>query len=510
MTLRRLYCVSILLAAAISAAGQEGETYLLSNRAFLDTFQGRTAYAELAARKDDGGLISLSQSPDSYLTGVTTESFIRTSGNVTFYGKMSWNYFQGKDMGGQILMDPEYNPVNFLESTDTTRGTKKRETYNLKGGLSYRLGRRWAVGAGIDYTSADQTKIKDPRFSSIWMDVNASAGIMFRATRKFMLGASFTFRNTLEQLRGGIYGTTDKQYFILTDKGGFFGTVAELAGDYNSISVNNSRPMYNRFYGASFQAVVGEYFSSEFRARRRTGYYGRRSSSTATFFEFSGFDLGFSGKVMVPFGASRHKAFLNAWAETISNSENKFKYITPTGQSTVVQYTGQDRIYSSSGIFTEFGYEWKYGSVFALGLSGKTRMRSSKTTLYPFWRLRSDTFAEADLWGRYTFAAGKCSITAEAHALAGMGSGVPNNDGSEIEAASTVIRSFDLYLNKQFEYDTATRAGGAFAVTCTLPAFGKVIPYVKLGDQYITLLSAPQYLEGGERNTATITLGCNF
>ena len=506
MNLKGLITVALLLAAALGAAGQEG--YRMSNNAFLDTFKGHTASASLDFRKDDGGLISLSQSPDSYLTGASTQSWYRVSDRLGFYGKMSWQYFQGKDMGGQILMDPDYNPVNFLENTLATKGVKKKETYCLGGGLSWRLGQRWALGAGISYTSADQTKIKDPRFSNVWMDVDVHVGTMFRAGEKLLLGASLTYRNTIEQLRGGIYGTTDKQYYVSTDKGGFMGTVAELTGDYNYVPVSETRPMINNFYGVSLQTAMDGVFTSELWIRKRDGYYGRRSSTKAIYFVFGGLEGGYSGRVSMPGG---HSLYLDVKAETLSNAENKFRYVTPSGKNTVVDYTGQDQVSRRFNLSGLLGYSW-HGRNLSAGLSLDGRTGREKTTLYPLYRIRNVSSAGADIWGRYSFSVlGTYSnVSVEAHAMAGGGFGNPAQDGTLASASSTAIRSFDDYLYRQFEYDTAKRAGACLSVKYTMPAGRGFTPYVGVSDSYTTLLSAPEFLDGASRNTATITLGCNF
>lgn len=520
MTLRHLLTTALILAGAAIAAGQDKGDYYqfvasnpyleLSNAAFMNTFQGRIGVMKTEFLKHDGGFISLNESPDSWLAGGLTESYYRAGDRLTFYGKMHWQYFEGKDMGGQVLMDPGYNPVNFLESGFENKGIKKRETYNLIGGLSYRLGKRFAAGIRLDYTSADQTKVKDPRFNNIWMDINANAGISFRFARKSMIGVSFLYRNTLEQVRGGKYGTTDKQYYIQTDKGGFYGTVTELSGDYNHISDQNARPMENRFYGFAAQLVVSDKFSSEFWARTRSGYYGRKSSSTATFFEFTGAEMGYDGKLTLPFGRSLHMLTLSARMESLTNNENKFKYITPTGQNTQVNYTGQDKIMSRTGTYANVAYTWYYGSRFAAGIGSGARIRNGKTTLYPFWRKYKDFYSDAEVWGRCGFPAGPGIISIEAHLNAGFGVGTPKNDGSEFEASSKTIRSFDDYLYRQFEFDTAKRAGASLSVKYALPAGKGFIPYVGISDSYLSLLNAPEYLDGASRNIATITLGCNF
>ena len=137
-------------------------------------------------------------------------------------------------------------------------------------------------------------------------------------------------------------------------------------------------------------------------------------------------------------------------------------------------------------------------------------MRSGKTSLYPFWRKYNDTYSQAEVWGRYNVPAGPCIIAIEAHVNAGSGVGTPKKDGSEFEASSKTIRSFDDYLYRQFEYDTAQRAGASLSVKCSLPRRGGFTPYISLGDSFTTLLKEPEYLDGRERNIATASIGCNF
>ena len=43
-------------------------------------------------------------------------------------------------------------------------------------------------------------KIKDPRFSNVWMDLDLNAGVRYVLSDFLTLGASLKWRNTLEQL----------------------------------------------------------------------------------------------------------------------------------------------------------------------------------------------------------------------------------------------------------------------------------------------------------------------
>lgn len=527
MALHRYFTALCLLCAAFTAAGQtepvrdfrftvDNHPFLsLSNPALLDGFNGLMARAEADFRKDNGKLISLTESPDSWQAGAGAEAYKRCGERLTFYGKMAWQHFSGKDMGGQVLIDPAYNPVNFLESSPLTKGNKTRERYELAGGLSYKIGPRWALGFQMNYTSADQTKIRDPRFSNVWMDLDVNAGATFKASDKLVLGASLQFRNTLELVKGGIYGVTDQQYFVQTDKGGFFGTTSPVDGDYNYISVTNPRPMMNYFLGGALQVVVNNRFSNELRLRYRTGYYGRKSSSTATFFEFDGVQGDYKGKLLLPSGKNLQVVALEAGMESLTNRENKFQYVTPTGQNTVVNYTGQDVILKRTRLDARLSYTFhkgvdNQGTSLTLGARLDGRMLNQTTTLFPLTRKQQVISYGADLYGSKRFQAGKVRLTAELHALFGGGFVTPKEDSTSASTSSTSIKSYDDYLNQYFEYETALRTGGQVALTCSLPSLGRCLPYLTLWDRYLTLTSAPAYLEGAGRNVAGISIGCNF
>lgn len=89
------------------------------------------------------------------------------------------------------------------------------------------------------------------------------------------------------------------------------------------------------------------------------------------------------------------------------------------------------------------------------------------------------------------------------------GSGNPRTDGS-YSSGTSKVKSFDNWLYRQFEYNTASRAGGELSFTWTWLKFSNLAPYLKISDRFISLLHAPEYLSGGYRNMAQVTLGCNF
>ena len=517
---------AVLLCLAVNTAGQEAardfrfvydtNPYLnLGNPAAISFWDGRIATAEVSFGKKDGGLRDISESSDSWEVVAGTESYFRVSDLIAFHGKVAWSDFSGKDMGGPIMMFPGYDPVNFLESTVETAGRKQRELYTLCGEIALSPGRRWGIGIGVNYQAGDQTKVKDPRFSNIWMDLDVNAGVTFAASDFLQLGAAFRWRNTLENVKGHIYGTTDRQYFICTDKGGFFGTVAELTGDYNYIPDSTPRPMNNDWIGGSLQVILGGVFSSDFSYLKRSGYYGKKSSTTATFFEFGGMKAGYEGLLALPVEKNMHRAAVSVSYEQLTNNENQFRYTTPEGGNTIVEYTGQNQICNIKTLSAAVDYRWlgniKDGGRAAttIGVRGGWHSTGITTIVYPFWRTQSIKRIDAELYCQKNFFSGSNIFTADLSAFGLYGFGSKKIDGTYVATTSTSLRSFDNYLDKHYEFETAPRAGASLAFTYTR-VMKHLAPWIKVADSLTSLIAAPEFLTGRTRNVFTVSIGCNF
>jgi len=527
MNFRFRISVFALLTLAIAAGAQQRrdynftlqtDPYLTSaNPAVIDRFSGdRLATAELTFAKNDGLVCSLTESSNSLAAGALTEAFVKVSDRVAFYGKLSYNYFNGKGMGGQVLMDPEYNPVNFLESTDTTVGTKVRELYNVAGGMTFKFSDRLSAGVKIDYTSGDQSKLKDPRFINYWMDLDISAGVNWSVSSVWNLGLALRYCNTLETVKGHIYGTTDKQYFIDIDKGGYWGITEQLAGDLAYLPESSSRPMANDWFGASMQFnYLGKLkLFNELAFDRRTGYYGDRASGKPLFFEFSGFAASYAGSLLIPSGKNIHKLTLNAKYSPLTNSENSFRYDTPTGKETVVVYTGQSEILERGDVTAELSYSWfgnteGYRPATVLGFTADAFYRDQTTTFYPSYRNHNYCrYSLAANAGKSFFSSGNI-FTLALDAVFRSGFGTPKDDGS-FAGGTTKLKSFDFWLSRQFEYDTASRIGAGLSFTYTRVFKERLAAFVTLKDDFTSLIQEPQYLKGRTRNALLLTLGCNF
>ena len=490
------------------------------NAAGLDALPvGRIANIEAFFHKHDGELRDINESANSFEAGASTEAFISLSELFAIHGRLEYRNFNGKGMGGPVLLDPEYNPLNFYESTDETPGAKNRELYNLAGGFSYRFfNKNWIVGAEIDYTAADAAKKKDPRFETKWMDLNLNAGVRFIASDAVSLGASLLYRRTLEDFFGSLFGNTDKIYNIDIDYGGFFGKTERLDGEGGMISMSGPRPMFNSFYGGSLQVEAGNSTKvfNQFTYLRRMGYYGRKSSSSVTYTENAGNIMEYRGVLTSRHDAMLHRIGLDFSFEGMKNMQNNYKMESEPGGESVVLYHGQKEVLAMNTIKAALSYDgyagiadyrpiWEFGA----GVSGQ--MRRSVTTIYPFERHSNVTHLEARLYGtRHLFFKHLNMLSFQLEGLMATGFGNPAEDIIIVSSSSMPPKSMDLFMNRHFEYKTAMRAGGCLRIRYTRFIGPKMGLYVEAKDCYTHMLKAPAYLKGRIRNILETKIGITF
>ena len=528
MRFRHTFICILSLCLAASAAGQgqvrdfryalDANPLLGFNNAALLTTLGDEGFSEAitTVTKENGAVIPLEGSPDSWTVDVGTEAFRRVSDRLVFSGRLAYTYFRGNRMGGQILMDPAGSLINFLEEDTATMGSKKREVYSLSGGLGYALDGRWSAGIRFDYTAADQTKYKDPRFLNVLMDLTVSPGVSFKVSDAFSLGGNLIWRHSLEQLSGDIFGTMDRQYYILVDQGGFLGAREVFDGDAGYVSTQNVRPLANDRYGLGLQVAVGTRtrFLGQLTGLWRTGYFGNRTSTSVVFCEFRGPETKFEGILLHPAGGNLHRLEWDAAARFPSKWTNIYNYKAEAGMNTTVEYQGQNETLTRAEYETSLAYTLEkgvsgYRPDWVFGVSANAYLRDQHTVLYPEYRDQSYLNLTASLCAERSVRLSSGCLSVGADLLFGAGTGNAKTDGS-FSTGTSKQKSFDDWLYRQFEFDTASRAGGGVSFAWTWLGARRVVPYVKVSDTFLILLSEPQYLQGRTRNVATLSIGCNF
>ena len=160
-------------------------------------------------------------------------------------------------------------------------------------------------------------------------------------------------------------------------------------------------------------------------------------------------------------------------------------------------------------------YKWEKGLSgfrpdWMLSASVEGNLRNQNVDFYPSRRHQDYLNLSAQVAGErnvkrasdcFTFAAGLSFL---------WGTGDPKTDDAVSNTGTSKLKSFDEWLYRQFEYDTAARAGASLSFTWSLLRYKGLIPYLTVSDRFVSLLATPQYLQGGFRNEAMLTVGVNF
>ncbi len=499
-----------------------------SNPAGIATLnRDRLSTVRAEIEKKNGGLMDLHESRDCFRPSLDAASLMKVSDRVTFYGRMNYSYFKGRDMGGQILMDPYYNPINFLESVDTTTGAKTLEEYTLEGAMAYSLSDRVTLAGKVSFQSADYAKRKDPRSYNQWMDLDASVGVRYSLEDgKTSFGFSLNYVKTIETVAEKLFGTIDRQYYSFVDYGGSFGKVEVIDGDNGYLSVSNERPMFNQFFGAGAQAgfkVGGADAFLELGAAYRKGYFGKKASGSVRFCDFDGMRYNLNARISFRTGNLLNRIDGSGNVLTSLNKENSYRVSTTQGQSSEIQYFGSQEVGDKT--VGRFGARYSVerrtdgrADIFkpapwAASVGFERFSLRQTATSYPFYRkqrlvqntvsaaaaknfLMRDNFLSISFGANFSFA----------------GDDLRNEDG-QYSAASGNPRTNDTYLNRNFEYFHASCVGGSASVRYTLVRKTEKRHYsvfADLSDSYRRLTSDPEYLTGNYRNTILLTIGCNF
>lgn len=490
-----------------------------SNASGLASLQtDRAATAGISYGNAMGGLTGINDSDNCHDAGVSTEAFLRVSERMAVHGLLSYDYFYGKNMGGSVFWLPSYNPIDLIEFSETTTGTKIREQYHLYGALAYLISDHWSVSAAIDYTAGDYAKRKDPRYKNVLLDMEVSAGCRWAPSEAFSLGFNFLYIRRMESLTGKVFGDTATNYFTFVDYGGFFGSKEIFSGDYGYMPAESAtRPMLNNIFGGALQFETGQKVKTyhELKYLHRSGFYGNRASTDVVYCEFAGNTASYEGSVILNIGGNKHKIGVRAVYEGLDNNENIYRKTTNPGENTVTEYLGSKEVLSRTDLSAKVEYdgwigikdnrpEWKYG----IGLAFDRR--SQTATIYPFYRISNIMEFSLNLHGSKDFSVKKNIFTPGIIIAASAGAGNPQQDGQLASSSSGSPVSADGYLNRDFEYRTIPRASASVAFRYTRLINNKFSIWMEVSDTYIHSLRQVSYLAQNYRNMFNARIGFSF
>lgn len=253
------------------------------NAAGILSAPANISYVEAYYDKTKGGLHNYYQSPDIFLLGIKTESF-RKVGNVGFYGKMQYEYYEGKDWAGSIFIDPSLYPFDMVEHTP---GRKLGENYIFEGGIGFRLAGSLYGGLRIEYEADNIAKRRNLRHKNNRMNLRAVPSLTYK-TGNWDLGLSYIYKKLSERVQLEVIGgSTEGGYRVFYDKGLWFG-VDDLwtAGSVHLTDAGiGGFPLKFEDHGASFQSNYNKgavRFYEELTYRRSAGETGGKGITWMT------------------------------------------------------------------------------------------------------------------------------------------------------------------------------------------------------------------------------------
>lgn len=443
------------------------------NASGLEEFNGsKASIANAYFNKSNGDFINYFESNNSYNYGVNTETYYKISDIVTIYGRVNYSYFKGKNMGGSSLIDPYYNAFNLVEYTDTTRGNKIKETYNIAGGLSTKLTDRWTIGLKGNYTNVSYFKTRDLRHTNDLLNLELTGGLKYKFDN-IHLGLNYYYHRSVESIAFNEYGTVDKQYYTLIDFGGYFG-IAQPYSSTDSEGItrgNDPKPYFNEEHEVSLQVnlILNERLSffSEISAKIGDGYFGERSTTTIVYTEHSSYGYNYSGILTLDNKTSLHQLKLNSSYFALENNLNDYHsgQDSITGK-TIVYYDSQNKINNRNQLNLSVGYQGYFQiennkPLWSVNANIKYRSSYLRSVYYDYLTIRKQQINQysSSLSAYRNFYSERNTYRIIAEFSYGTGSGYAFKDEYYTTSTGDLVTK-NTYANREFEYFTADRLSG--------------------------------------------------
>lgn len=418
---------------------------------------------------ENGKLINYYKSDNSLKGQLEAESYYRINPQIVMHGLVSYQYFEGKNMGGSALVDPTITPFDIVEYKETNRGNKQKETYNLLGGISYEANSNLKIGANIDYTAINYAKRKDLRHRNKVLDLEVTAGLSYAINNSLEIGANYYYQKRVEGLYFNIYGTTDKSYASLIDYGTFFGRTEGFTdtGD-GYTSGKTERPLVDNYHGVAAQInwhiLPSVTFHNELFFKKRTGYYGVKSSSSVVYSNHSADIIGYNGAISINESNNLHNIFFGVEHDNLSNFENVYNIINIVGGLSQVEYYGDNQMLEQKTIKANASYDLylginNYMPKYEFNLRINLQNRNRTTSLYPYYRKQDLTFGTMSTRAKRNIVNGKNIYSLGVGFSFATGNGHVYKDGTYAAPSVTEKppKTTPFNLNNEHEYLTTNR-----------------------------------------------------
>lgn len=188
---------------------------LLFNRASLSVADVNYDFEKGGLRNvDDGGRV--------HTAGIRSESFRRWD-RLSFYGKLGYDYSAAADRSWTANA---LSGDGSISMGDSIPGNMRTETYALKAGVAYQMG-RWAIGLAGEYEDRSLAKRRDARNRTTSMHFGIRPGVMF-SSGAVNAGLNLSYERTSETVEYKNFGTNTTTNTIYFFEGLWFHTSEQL------------------------------------------------------------------------------------------------------------------------------------------------------------------------------------------------------------------------------------------------------------------------------------------
>jgi hypothetical protein len=467
--------------------------------------------------KGNGSFVNYHESDNSTEFGAQTESYYRLNPRVVFYGKVHYGNFTGRNMGGSAWIDPYAMPFDFVETVDTTHGTKNLERYHLVGALGVNVWRGLSLGGRIDYQAANYAKTRDLRHINKYSDLAFDVGVRYAFGNGVELGLNGFYRHNAEDITFGVYGNTDRQYTTLISYGGFFGRAEPFSERGYTYGSN---PLFNKYHGAALQAKwrFATHWSlfAEAAGKRRSGHYGKRGTTSVMFTEHEGSEYALTGTLQYRRNAAQHLLKATYRQEQLKNFENVYRSENTLGNREEIVYYGnnivRDAAWTQAGLaYTGWLGVADYRPAWRVEAGANYAQMAQTVNQYPYYRKQNIHRYDFSLSAGRTLEWRDNDFELALGAAYGKGGGAPKDDGVYSPPSSTQKppKDFDGYLYHEFDYLTAPRAGGHVEAGYARRFLPKLRASVSLRYAHTRALQ-PVRLPGNTFHFVSLSIGCTF
>jgi hypothetical protein len=466
--------------------------------------------------KYNGDYINYYESDNSYSYKLSSESFQKLNDKTVVSGGISYLNFNGKNMGGSILIDPYKNPFNILEFDQNNEGEKNLESYKLNGKISHKLLSNFTVGGDINYETANYAKRKDVRHINNLMDLDFSLGAIYSSSNRTNFGLSYTHNRRIESIYTNTYGNVNTNYLMFIDFGAFYGRT-ELLDDSKFLSYQATTPLVNNSnkFGLQYFIQLNKNISlnNEIAYQTVNGYYGTKGSASIVFTSNTAKSYFYNGNLQIKKDKTLHNINLELKYSELSNNENKYSISKNPGDTQSIIYYGDNNVLDKNLFSASLNYDIlfnkKVNSFYKFNLGGNYFMMNQQVSQFPYFRTQDITSFQikSSLLKSLTLK-NKNVLEIETEIGYSSGFGTAYKNGLYTTSNGSGPVSSDINLFKEFEYLTSPAISAKIGIGYQLELNKGYKPFIKLEDGFKQAFETN--FIGKNYNSFSFSIGCNF